>query len=92
MAGTDGPLLNPSLLSSGPVAAVAVQVGAVGVTASALRPSGKAIFGDSYVDVVSDGAYVGHGSDVEVIRIAGNRIIVRQRLPVADSEEKTASN
>lgn len=92
MAGTDGPLLNPSLLSSGPVAAVAVQVGAVGVTASALRPSGKAIFGDSYVDVVSDGAYVGHGSDVEVIRIAGNRIIVRQRLPVADSEETTASN
>jgi membrane-bound serine protease (ClpP class) len=54
-----------------------VDVGATGVTASALRPSGKAMFGDKYVDVVSDGAYIDHGTPVEVIRIAGNRIIVR---------------
>lgn len=85
MAGSDGPLLNPSLLSTMPVAVGAVDIGSVGITASALRPSGKAIFGDSYMDVVSDGAYVDHGTQVEVIRIAGNRIIVRVRAVIEES-------
>ncbi len=85
MAGSDGPLLNPSLLSTMPVAVGAVDIGSVGITASALRPSGKAIFGDSYMDVVSDGAYVDHGTPVEVIRIAGNRIIVRVRAVIEES-------
>ncbi len=85
MAGSDGPLLNPSLLSTMPVAVGAVDIGSVGITASALRPSGKAIFGDSYMDVVSDGAYVDHGAPVEVIRIAGNRIIVRVRAVIEES-------
>jgi len=85
MAGSDGPLLNPSLLSTMPVAVGAVDIGSVGITASALRPSGKAIFGDSYMDVVSDGAYVDHGTQVEVIRIAGNRIIVRVRAVLEES-------
>ena len=85
MAGSDGPLLNPSLLSTMPVAVGAVDIGSVGITASALRPSGKAIFGDSYMDVVSDGAYVDHGTQVEVIRIAGNRIIVRVRTVIEES-------
>jgi membrane-bound ClpP family serine protease len=35
------------------------------------------MFGDKYLDVVSDGAYIDHGTAVEVIRVAGNRIIVR---------------
>lgn len=85
MAGSDGPLLNPSLLSTMPVAVGAVDIGSVGITASALRPSGKAIFGDSYMDVVSDGAYVDHGTQVEVIRIAGNRIIVRVLAVIEES-------
>jgi len=85
MADSDGPLLNPSLRSSIPVAIGAVEVGAIGVAASALRPSGKAIFEDSYIDVVSDGAYVDHGSRVEVIRVAGNRIIVRACAAIGEN-------
>jgi membrane-bound ClpP family serine protease len=37
------------------------------------------------MDVVSDGAYVDHGTQVEVIRIAGNRIIVRVRAVIEES-------
>jgi len=92
MADSDGPLLNPSLLSTAPAVVGAVQPGDIGVTASALRPSGKAIFGDSYVDVVSDGAYVDQGSRVEVIRIAGNRIVVRERTANADPNSQTADS
>jgi membrane-bound serine protease (ClpP class) len=75
-AEVDGPMLSPSLLATHSQPAP-VDVGATGVTASALRPSGKAMFGDKYLDVVSDGAYIDHGTAVEVIRVAGNRIIVR---------------
>lgn len=34
------------------------------------------MFGES-IDVVSDGAYIDHGAKIEVIRLAGSRIIVR---------------
>jgi membrane-bound serine protease (ClpP class) len=87
-AGNSGPFLNPSLLEEshldGPV-----PIGAKGIAASALKPSGKGIFGDKYLDVVSDGAFIDHGTPIEVIRIAGNRIIVRvasaNEPPSADS-------
>ena len=71
----DGPRLASNLLNEtggGPV-----EVGARGIATSTLRPSGKAAFGDQYLDVVSEGAYIDHGSPVEVIRVAGNRIVVR---------------
>ncbi len=76
-AEADGPILRTSLLAGHASQPTPVDVGATGVTASALRPSGKAMFGDKYLDVVSDGAYIDHGTAIEVIRIAGNRIIVR---------------
>lgn len=72
----DGPKLNPSVYNS--VAAdVVVVEGDKGVSVSTLRPSGKASFGDHFLDVVSDGGYIDHGMEIEVIRVAGNRIIVR---------------
>ena len=75
-AGSDGgPLLDPSVTgstSTGPVMA-----GDIGQAASTLRPAGKATFGDLFLDVVSDGGYIDHGTEVEVVRVAGNRIIVR---------------
>ena len=79
------PHLNPSVFndeaSAGPV-----RTGDTGLTASTLRPSGKANFGDHFVDVVSDGGYIEHGTPVEVIRVAGNRIVVR---PVSEDTETT---
>lgn len=72
----NGPHLNPSVLSHHETAGP-VNAGDIGVAASTLRPSGKASFGDHFVDVVSDGGYIDHGTQIEVIRVAGNRIIVR---------------
>jgi membrane-bound serine protease (ClpP class) len=61
-----------------PSLAVAVAVGDWGVAESPLRPAGKAIFGDEYLDVVTDGSFVDKGSQVQIIQISGNRIVVRQ--------------
>jgi membrane-bound serine protease (ClpP class) len=55
-----------------------VGVGDWGVAESPLRPAGKAIFGDEYVDVITDGSFVDAGSQVRVIRITGNHIVVRE--------------
>jgi membrane-bound serine protease (ClpP class) len=55
-----------------------VGVGDWGVAESALRPAGKAIFGDDYLDVVTDGSFVDKGKQVRVIQISGNRIVVRE--------------
>jgi membrane-bound ClpP family serine protease len=59
------PAVSPSLL------------GAIGTAATPLRPSGKARFGDDFLDVVSEGDYVQPGSRVQVIEIEGNRIVVK---------------
>ncbi len=65
-----------------------VEIGARGVASSALKPSGKATFGDKYLDVVSDGAFIDPGMPIEVIRIAGSRIIVRAASePTRPSDE-----
>ncbi|MBL8817074.1 MAG: hypothetical protein JNL58_13685 [Planctomyces sp.] len=73
---TGSVILNPNLLKSttqtGPV-----TPGEVGIAASVLRPSGKAAFGDKFLDVVSDGGFIEHGARIEVLRVAGNRIVVR---------------
>jgi len=55
----------------------AVGVGDRGLAASMLRPVGKATFDDSFVDVVSEGSFIEHGTEIEVVRVAGNRIVVR---------------
>lgn len=72
----NGPRLNPSMYNSRAEES-GVAEGDQGVSVSTLRPSGKASFGDNFVDVVSDGGYIDHGKQIEVIRVAGNRIIVR---------------
>jgi len=54
-----------------------VTAGDRGTTTSVLRPVGKAQFGNQFVDVVSDGSFVECNSEIEVIQVAGNRIIVR---------------
>ncbi|MCP4782963.1 MAG: hypothetical protein GY903_25525 [Fuerstiella sp.] len=78
------PHLDPSVYensqSAGPV-----NTGDVGIAASTLRPSGKASFGENFLDVVSDGGYIDHGVEIEVSRVAGNRIIVR----AVDSQSST---
>lgn len=80
---TGGPLLNPSAYGSDGEQ-IPVAEGDRGVSVSTLRPSGKATFGEYYLDVVSDGGYIDHDTAIEVIRVAGSRIIVRPVISDAD--------
>ena len=69
-----------------------VHVGDWGVAATPLRPAGKVWFDENYVDVVSDGGYVEQGGQVRIIRISGNRIVVReigQTSSAAEESDKT---
>jgi membrane-bound serine protease (ClpP class) len=53
-------------------------VGDVGRSEGPLRPAGKARFGATLVDVVSDGEFIGPGERIEVIDRQGARIVVRR--------------
>ena len=62
------------------VAAASISVGARGQTATPLRPSGKAYFGekqDHLFDVLSESGFIATGSPVEIIKVNGSKIIVR---------------
>ena len=63
----------------------ATLLGAIGMTATPLRPAGKVAFGDELVDVVTEGDYVEAGTRVRVIEIEGNRVVVKQVVS-AESE------
>jgi len=52
-------------------------VGTRGTTTTQLTPSGKARFGDSLIDVITDGDVVPRGTEVEVVEVHGNRVIVK---------------
>jgi len=53
-------------------------VGREGVAMTTLRPAGRAQFGDRFVDVVAEGAYIDAGATVAVIEATGNRVVVKQ--------------
>ncbi len=74
-------ILEPAPAGGGPVFAQAAegQVGETGKTLSALRPAGRAMIGDRKVEVVTQGDFIDEGTDVEVIDVRGNRIVVRRR-------------
>lgn len=59
-------------------ALAAGMLGAVGTAVTVLRPAGTVLFGDRYVDVVTEGAYVPAGSRVQVVEVEGNRIVVKE--------------
>ncbi len=51
-------------------------LGQTGEALTTLRPAGRAQFGERVVDVVSEGGYIERGSAVEVLKVAGNRVVV----------------
>jgi membrane-bound serine protease (ClpP class) len=55
-----------------------IALGQTGIAQSALRPAGKARFGNRYVDVVTDGTFIATGSRVKVVRIGDNRVVVEE--------------
>ena len=52
-------------------------LGKRGTAASTLRPAGIADFEGERVDVVSDGGFIEAGDPIAVVRVDGNRIVVR---------------
>ncbi|MCZ2341818.1 MAG: NfeD family protein, partial [Bacteroidales bacterium] len=70
---------NERIESLSPGAALAISLlGAVGTAVTVLRPAGTALFGNRYVDVVSDGSYIPPGTRVQVIEVEGTRIMVKE--------------
>src|SRR5690606_35139033 len=53
-------------------------LGRSGIASSPLRPAGIAHIDGVRVDVVSDGAFIEAGAAIDVIRVDGNRIVVRR--------------
>jgi len=56
-------------------------LGKQGMAVSDLHPSGIAHFEGERVDVVSDGTFIDAGQPIEVVRIDGNRVVVRLAPP-----------
>jgi len=73
----DEPRLRPDLVRSGAGFGYEL-IGHQGKAVSMLRPSGKIDVDGHYIDVVSDGSFISAGTQVEVIEVEGNRIVVRE--------------
>jgi membrane-bound serine protease (ClpP class) len=61
-------------------------VGTRGTSASPLRPAGIADLEGERVDVVSQGEFIEAGAPILVVRVDGNRIVVRRDRGGADKE------
>ena len=57
----------------------AALVGKDGVAQSDLRPAGYALIDGKRVDVITEGGLVPSGASIRVVRVEGNRIIVRKQ-------------
>jgi membrane-bound serine protease (ClpP class) len=55
-----------------------IASGESGVAESFLRPAGIARFGNRRVDVMSEGDFIEQGEKVIIVRVEGNRVIVRK--------------
>ena len=55
-----------------------LQTGDRGVALTMLRPSGKARFHHQISDVISEGPFISPNTELEVVAIQGNRILVRE--------------
>ncbi|RKY23427.1 MAG: hypothetical protein DRP62_05905 [Planctomycetota bacterium] len=59
--------------------AINVNIGDIGTVVSTLRPTGKAKFGDAMIDVVANAEFLDKGTEVEIIEIHGNRVVVKAK-------------
>ncbi len=55
----------------------ALQTGDIGTAVTTLRPAGRVRFGEKVVDSVTQGDFLDAGSQVEVLAIQGNRVVVK---------------
>ncbi len=62
----------------GPKTDTEKYVGRIGISLTLLRPAGTGDFDGEYLDVVTEGGYIGKGTKIKVIAVEGTRIIVRE--------------
>jgi membrane-bound serine protease (ClpP class) len=55
---------------------LAQMVGDVGVALTSLRPAGRADFGETRLDVVTEGEFIEKGQSVRITAVQGNRVVV----------------
>ena len=55
-------------------------IGRVGEAVTPLRPAGVIIIDNERIDAVSEGSYIDKGKQVEVIKVEGSRIVVRESI------------
>lgn len=72
----DQPLFAEDELHQG----LAGLLGSIGVAETSLHPSGKAKFGDHWLDVVSDGGFIVQGAKIKVCLVEGSKIVVCEVL------------
>lgn len=64
-------------------------VGASGIAVSLLRPSGTAEINGERLSVVTEGDFVQPGAPIEVVHVAGSRIVVRElHVPAAEDSSQ----
>ncbi len=55
------------------------KTGMTGTALCELRPAGKAMIENQRVDVIADdGTWIGHDAAIEIVRVSGNRIYVKE--------------
>jgi len=57
-----------------------------GVTIGRLNPMGKANFGDAIIEVHTTGELIDPDTEIEVVKVTGNRVQVRSISPIANTE------
>lgn len=77
--------VSPTETTAIPVQEYQQYLGAVGITTTALRPAGKARFGDIQLDVIAEGQYLEAGTRVRVVQVEGSRIVVEALPPRTSS-------
>lgn len=56
-----------------------IKKGDEGITVSRLNPMGKALINDEYYEVSSKDDYISENLPIEVVKVEGNKIIVKQK-------------
>jgi len=56
-----------------------LQIGDIGRTISRLAPMGKAIFKEKYFEVSTNTEFIDQNEEIEILKIDGKKIIVKQK-------------
>ena len=69
----------PAIAAGPPDIAPGVDIGATGIAIGPLHPAGQVRIGQNTVDVVTQGELIDAGTQVQVVRREGNKIVVRAK-------------